>query len=90
MATVEVFPSSDGQFVDVECTDGRLIGRPVFYGKGRDQEPILMIVVKDRTGAIVNRYLVRISGSTLALRLEDRTHPVTPQFMKKLECEAAT
>lgn len=80
MATVEMIPNGELDFAEAKTEDGRLSGKPVFYGAGRDEANIATIVMKSEKGEVLRRYLLRVDGATSKLSLQERSAPVLGAF----------
>lgn len=80
MARIEIIPVGEQDFASVTVDEhGRVSGEPVFYGSGREQVPVALLVVR-ANGDEVRRYVLRISGSELRLSLQERSNPVRPAY----------
>jgi hypothetical protein len=80
MATVEVIPNGELEFSDAKTENGRLSGKPIFYGNGRDEASILTLVVKSEKGEILRRYLICLDGLTSKVLLKERSAPTLGAF----------
>jgi hypothetical protein len=80
VATLEVIPNGELEFSDVKLENGRLSGKPVFYGNGRDEATILTLVMRSEKGEVLRRYLVRVDGTSSKLYLQERSAPTLGAF----------
>jgi hypothetical protein len=80
VATLEVIPNGELEFSDAKLENGRLSGKPVFYGNGRDEATVMTLVMKSEKGEVLRRYLVRVDGATSKMSLQERSAPVLGAF----------
>ena len=87
MATVEVIPNGELEFSDTKLENGRLSGKPIFYGNGRDEANILTVVMRSEKGEVLRRYLLRVDGATSKMSLQERSAPTLGAFEQPSELE---
>lgn len=80
---LQVCPPSVLEATDVQANSKEgLMLRPLFYGAGKDSVGAIIRVMSDE-GNLVSQAVLKISGDTGKVSLQDRTMPVPPAMERK-------